>query len=251
MTCKAVIFDYVGTLINCTNYSIEASIEKLRMALANQGFDVAKDKFAEAYGEAHEKYRIIRYEQLREVTNAVWVAEALGNLGFNVTANDARIKAALNVFFKDYIDSFKLREGAKKLLKQIKTQYKLGLISNFTYAPVIYSSLRQLGIGKFFDAIVVSEEKGWRKPSSHIFQDTLNKLQIKADEAVYIGDTPIEDIKGAKDAGLKAVFVPSQFNSLKDLYASQQKPDFIAGNLKAILENLPQITLLLTLSNKQ
>ena len=78
---------------------------------------------------------------------------------------------------------------------------------------------------------MVSEENGWRKPSSHIFQDALNKLQVQANEAIYIGDSPIEDIKGAKEAGLKTVFVPSQFNTLKDLLNSQQKPDFIAKDL--------------------
>ena len=145
MACaKAVIFDYVGTLVNCRNYTMEASREKLHAALVNEGFDVAKDKFLEAYIQAHEKYRKVRYEQLREVTNAVWVAEALCNLGFKVTADDYRIKAALNVFFKDYIDMLELRAGAKKLIKQAKEQCKVALISNFTHAPVIHKSLRKL-----------------------------------------------------------------------------------------------------------
>ncbi len=247
MACaKAVIFDYVGTLVNCRNYTMEASREKLYTALVNEGFDVAKDQFLAVYIQAHEKYRIIRYEQLREVTNAVWVAEALCNLGFKVTADDYRIKAALNVFFKDYVDMLKLRAGAKKLLKQAKDQCKVALISNFTHAPVIHKSLRKTKISTYFNAVVISEENGWRKPSSHIFQDTLNKLLVQANEAVYIGDSPIEDIKGAKQAGLKTVFVASQFNTLKDLLDSQQKPDFIAKDLESISESLTEI-----ISNKQ
>jgi putative hydrolase of the HAD superfamily len=242
MDCaKAVIFDYIGTLVNCGNYTLEASREKLHMALVNEGFDVAKDRFLEAYIQAHEKYRKIRYEQLREVTNAVWVVEALSNLGFKVSADDYRIKAALNVFFKAYVDTLELREGAKKLIKQATQQCKVALISNFTHAPVIYSSLRKTGINTFFNAVVVSEENGWRKPSSHIFQDALDKLQIQANEAVYVGDNPIEDIKGAKQAGLKTVFVASQFYTSKDLFDSQQKPDFIAKDLQSISENLDKI----------
>ncbi len=242
MACaKAVIFDYVGTLVNCRNYTMDASKEKLHMALAAEGFDVAKERFLEAYNLAHEKYRKVRYEQLREVTNAVWVAEALCNRGFKVAADDCRVKAALNVFFKDFIDTLELRAGAKKLIKQAQAQCKVGLISNFTHAPVIYKSLRQLGINTFFNAVVVSEENGWRKPSSHIFQDALNKLLVQANEAVYIGDSPIEDIKGAKQAGLKTVFVASQFNTLKDLLNSQQKPDFIGKDLQSISESLTEI----------
>ena len=242
MACtKAVIFDYVGTLVNCKSYTMDASKEKLYKALLNEGFDVAKDSFMKAYGVAHEKYRKLRYEQLREVTNAVWVAEALARLGFELTPDDSRVKAALKVFFQDFIDTLELREGAKKLLKQAQGRYKVGLISNFTYAPVIYSSLRQVGINLFFNAVVVSEENGWRKPSKQIFQVALDKLQVQANQAVYIGDSPIEDIKGAKEAGLKAVFVLSQFNTLKDLLNSQQKPDFIAKDLALISENFTEI----------
>jgi len=241
MPCKAVIFDYIGTLVNCRNYTLDVSREKLHNVLFREGFDVAKDKFLEAYILAHEKYRKVRYEQLREITNSVWVAEALGNLGFKVKADDPRIKAALNVFFKDFIDSLELREGAKKLIKQAAKQYKAALISNFTYSPVIYKSLKTLGISEFFTVVVVSEEVGWRKPSGHIFQHTLNCLKIEENEAVYIGDSPIEDIKGAEQAGLKTVYVPSQFNTLKDLFESKQEPDYISKDLQTIIENLTEI----------
>ena len=238
---KAVIFDFVGTLVNCRNYSMDASREKLHCALVEEGFDVSKEKFLDAYNLAHEKYRKVRYRQLREITNAVWVSEALGNLGFDVSANAPKIKVALNIFFQDFIDTLELREGAKKLFKQAQQQCKVALISNFTYAPVIYKSLRKVCISEFFSVVVVSEEVGWRKPSSRIFQHALGKLQIQACEAVYIGDSPIEDIKGAKEAGLKTVFVPSQFSSLKDLIESKQSPDFIEKDLKTISQNIQRI----------
>jgi HAD superfamily hydrolase (TIGR01549 family) len=241
MVCRAVIFDYIGTLVNCRNYTMDASKLKLHKALVTEGFNVAEKKFLAAYFLAHEKYRKIRYEQLQEVTNAVWVAETLCNLGFKVTSDDPRIKTALNVFFKDFIDTLELREDAKKLLRQVKKRSTLALISNFTHAPVIYKSLRKTGISEFFNAIVVSEKVGWRKPSSHIFQEALTNLQIQADEAVFIGDSPIEDIKGAKQAGMKTVFVPSQFNTLQDLLESQQEPDYIALDLQMVLENLTKI----------
>jgi len=217
---------------------MEASEDKLYTSLAAEGFHVTKDCFLEEYSLAHQKYRKVRYEQYREVTNAVWVAEALCNLGFKVTADDPRVKAALNVFFQDFIDTLELREGAKKLIKQAQQQCKVGLISNFTHAPVIYKSLRAMGISEFFNVVMVSEEVGWRKPSAKIFQTALNKLQIHPCEAVYIGDSPNEDIKGAKEAGLKTVFVSSQFNKLKDLKESKQEPDHIAKDLTEICKSL-------------
>ena len=200
-----------------------------------------EEKFLSAYDVAHEKYRKVRYGELREVTNAVWVAEALCSLGFKVSADDPRVKAALNVFFQDFIDTLELREGAKKLVKQSKEHFKVALISNFTHSPVIYKSLRKMDISEFFNVVVVSEEVGWRKPSAKIFQTALNKLQVEPSNAVYIGDSPIEDIKGAREAGLKTVFVPSQFNNLKELKKSKQKPDFIANDLTSLSQILDKI----------
>ena len=241
MPFDAVIFDYIGTLVNCRNYTMDSSKQKLCNALIAEGFDIDEEMFLAAYDLSHEKYRKVRYEQLREVTNAVWVSEALGNLGFEVTEDDPRIKAVLNIFFQDFIDNLELREGAKKLLRKTRKQGKVALISNFTYAPVIYKSLRKLGISEFFNVVVVSQQVGWRKPSSYIFQFTLKCLEVQANEAVYIGDSPNEDIKGAEQAGLKTVFVPSQFNSLKDLKESKQEPDYIANDLILLSQNMNKI----------
>ena len=242
MDCvKAVIFDYVGTLVTCKGYSMDASKEKLFKMLIDEGFGCDRESFMQAYSLAHEKYRKIRYGELREVTNSIWVSEALNCLGFETTPEDSRVKAALNVFFQDFIDTLELREGAKKLLKQAQTECEVGLISNFTYAPVIYKSLRKLQIDGFFDATLVSEAVGWRKPSGHIFKEALEKLQIQSDQAVYIGDSPIEDIKGANEAGMKTIFVSSQFSSLNDLLVSQQKPSYVASDLASISSKLAEM----------
>jgi putative hydrolase of the HAD superfamily len=148
---------------------------------------------------------------------------------------------ALNVFFKRYVESLELRPYAKKLLRRIKEHCKLGLVSNFTYAPVVYASLRDLGVNQFFNAVVVSDENGWRKPHTRIFQDILRKLHVKAEEAVFIGDSPLEDIKGAQAAGLKTVFVSSQFFSLENLGESGLKPDFVVSGLDEVYRNFSEI----------
>ena len=241
MPIKAVIFDYIGTLVNCRGYSMTDSKDNLHSALVAEGFALEKTSFLQAYELAHQKYRKVRYEQFREVTNSVWVCEALYNLGFKVSADDARVKTALNVFFQDFIDTLELRAGAKKLLAQTQPRCKLGLISNFTHAPVIYKSLRKLDLCKHFNAIVVSEEVGWRKPSPEIFKAALTRLQVRAEEVVYVGDSPIEDVKGAKEAGLTTIFVPSQFNKLKDLVQSKQEPTFVSKNLAQVSRSLERL----------
>jgi putative hydrolase of the HAD superfamily len=236
---RAIIFDFIGTLTNVKNYSLEESKTKLHRAIADAGFDISLEKFLSAYTRAHEKYRVVRYEKLVEVTNAVWVSEALNSLGFKTTSQDSRIRLAVNVFFEDYLNSLELRPCAKKLLENVSRDYRLGLVSNFTYAPVIYDGLRKLDIDQFFNAILVSEDVSWRKPSIKIFEETLRRLEAKAEETVYVGDSPLEDIKGAKAMMMRAIFVPSQFYSLENLHESQQKPDMIVQNICELYKKLP------------
>ncbi|MEM2897490.1 MAG: HAD family hydrolase [Candidatus Bathyarchaeia archaeon] len=228
---RAIIFDFIGTLTEVKNYSLEASKLKLYKAIVEAGFKIDAESFLDAYSQSHEKYRILRYQQLIEVANNVWISDALNKLGFNTDPNDPRIKTAVNVFFEDYLNSLELRPCAKKLLEKVSAEYKLGLISNFTHAPVIYAGLRKLDINRFFSAVLVSEEVGYRKPHVKIFEEALRRLASEPEETVYIGDSPLEDIKGAKALGMRTVFIPSQFYSLKNLRESQQQPDLIVNSI--------------------
>ncbi|MEM0313705.1 MAG: HAD family hydrolase, partial [Candidatus Bathyarchaeia archaeon] len=109
--------------------------------------------------------------------------------------------------------------------------YRLGLVSNFTYAPLIYGALRKTGLGGFFNATLVSADVGWRKPHVKIFEEALRRLGVEASEVVYVGDSPDEDIKGARQLGMKTIYVESQFYPIEALKKSMQKPDIIARSL--------------------
>lgn len=52
----------------------------------------------------------------------------------------------------------------------------------------------------------------------------MNEIGVKADETVFVGDSPLEDIAGVESTDMKRVFVPSQFYALDSLRKSQQKP---------------------------
>ncbi|MFP3984536.1 MAG: HAD family hydrolase [Candidatus Bathyarchaeia archaeon] len=235
---KAVIFDFIGTLTCLVGYSLEKAEEKMFKSLVENGFEIDQESFFQAYKKAHRKHREIRYEQLIEVTNAIWVSDALTYLGYDITPEDERIKTAINIFFKDYLDAMQLRPTAKQTLEKLSQYYKLGLVSNYTYAPVIYAGLRKLEINHFFNTIIVSEATGWRKPNPKIFQEALKRLRVKADETLFVGDTPAEDILGAKSAGMMTAFIPSQFNSLAEMEKAPCQPDFVIEKLNDSFELL-------------
>jgi HAD superfamily hydrolase (TIGR01549 family) len=237
-TVKAVIFDFIGTLATVEDYSYDKSERKLYESLLDAGFKADYASFVEAYEKAHEKHRIIRYQELVEVTNAVWTSEALNMLGYSTTPNDEKITTAINSFFEDYIQSLKLRPNTTKVLEKLATNFALGLVSNFTYAPVIHTAVEKLGIARYFDQVLVSQDFGWRKPSSKVFEEILRRLSALGEETVYVGDSPLEDIKGAQNASMKTIFIPSQFYGLADLEKAAIRPNIVIKDLNEILEIL-------------
>jgi ribonucleotide monophosphatase NagD (HAD superfamily) len=64
---------------------------------------------------------------------------------------------------------------------------------------------------------------------------------VVAEETVYVGDSPQEDIKGAKAVGMKTVFVPSQFYTFEDLSESKQKPDLTVKDLCELCKEIPKL----------
>jgi len=57
-----------------------------------------------------------------------------------------------------------------------------------------------------FNAIVISEAGDVRKPERGIFDLTLGRLGVTPAEAVFVGDHPEIDIRGARDAGMRAIW---------------------------------------------
>lgn len=55
--------------------------------------------------------------------------------------------------------------------------------------------------------LVSSEAAGWRKPDPRIFLHAARLLELDPAECMYVGDHPINDVKGAESAGMKAVWL--------------------------------------------
>lgn len=238
----AVVFDFIGTLSELVDYSLEDAQEKMFESLVRSGYHSDHESFFKAYSKAHQKYREIRYKHLVEVTNAIWISEALNYMGFRTSPQDEEIRTAVNAFFEDYLNALRLRPFARSTLERLRKKYKLGIITNYTYAPLIHAGLSKLEIDDFFDLVLVSEAVGWRKPSPQIFREAMERLRVKAEEVIFVGDTPLEDIQGAQGVGMKTVFIPSQFNRLADLERASLQADFVIEKLSDVLTILARIT---------
>lgn len=67
--------------------------------------------------------------------------------------------------------------------------------------------LEQAGLSQYFDLLVFSDEERASKPAPRIFAATLERIGATAAETVHIGDHPRNDVLGAKQAGLRAIWL--------------------------------------------
>jgi putative hydrolase of the HAD superfamily len=67
--------------------------------------------------------------------------------------------------------------------------------------------LARVGLAPLLDGVVVSAVVGERKPSPAIFEHALSVAGAPAESAVHVGDNVVEDVEGARAAGIEAVLV--------------------------------------------
>lgn len=108
------------------------------------------------------------------------------------------------------IDSHIITSETIEIIRRIKQQYKVGIISNNVYDWVI-QVLETYQIRDLFDAITVSSEVGARKPDGRIFQAALKSVSAKAKEAVFVSDELAEDLVRAKGLGMITVWFKNPY----------------------------------------
>jgi putative hydrolase of the HAD superfamily len=67
--------------------------------------------------------------------------------------------------------------------------------------------LERLELAPLLDGVVTSASVGARKPAAAVFARALAIAGGTAETAVHVGDSPVEDIEGARAAGLRAVLI--------------------------------------------
>lgn len=106
------------------------------------------------------------------------------------------------------IGKITLEELLKKILKDNDcfSEEKMNFILNKRIhckeeAMVIKKSI----LYPFFDAICLSFDEGIQKPNPAIFKKCIEKLDVKADECLYVGDGGSNELEAAEAIGMKVV----------------------------------------------
>jgi putative hydrolase of the HAD superfamily len=82
---------------------------------------------------------------------------------------------------------------------------RLIAVSNWDFS--LARVLARCGLKGMLDGTVTSAEAGARKPDPAIFAVALELAQCRPDEALHVGDTPEEDVAGARAAGIRPLLI--------------------------------------------
>jgi putative hydrolase of the HAD superfamily len=174
--------------------------------------------------------------KMEEISVEEAYRRAFANLGLEVP--DALLRRMGELAISGSI-RYKVDPDTPGVLRALKERgLRLGAVSN-TYqsrAPLEHS-LADHGLLSYLDVLVISSEVGLMKPHPAIFRAALEDLRVSPAEAVFVGDIPWGDIKGAKDVGMRAVLT-HQFHQEDP---GQYRPDLIIGRLGEIVDYVDRL----------
>jgi putative hydrolase of the HAD superfamily len=82
---------------------------------------------------------------------------------------------------------------------------RLVCVSNWDFS--LPDVLARCGLLNHLDGVVTSAAVGARKPDPRIFAAALDVAACAAGDALHVGDTPEEDLEGARAAGIRALLL--------------------------------------------
>ena len=206
---KGVIFDIDGTLYD---YQIN---DKLAMnhfcAYIEENLGIEEQKFRETYTSA----RNIIHSRLKDTaashSRVLMIQTALELLNLNPFDY---VLELYDVYWNYFLENMRPYDGATEFLSELKAHdIKISTCTDMT-AQIQYRKLKKLGLDRYIDFMVTSEETGFEKPAPIMFNLALEKMKIRADEAAYFGDALDRDILGAFNVGIKPFWFIADRNAI-------------------------------------
>jgi putative hydrolase of the HAD superfamily len=110
-------------------------------------------------------------------------------------------------YWDTFIESIEPFDGVEAALSSLMNrEYQLAIITNMD-AEIQFRKLHKLNLGSYFTAVITSEEAGEEKPHPHIFLHSLDRLKVKAEDCIMIGDNWEHDVEVAEFVGMKGIHV--------------------------------------------
>lgn len=132
--------------------------------------------------------------------------------------------------FPDHVALFSDTVAVLTALRQ--RGYRLGIITNGN-SQMQNRKIDVSGLRPLVDLVVVSGDEGVHKPDGELFRRAAARLGVPPHACLYVGDHPVNDIKGAQNSGMHPMYI--------DVHGQHQDPPGVPRitSLTEILSILP------------
>lgn len=207
--------------------------EALTRYLMGKGMELNLSTFPVEFRRRLGEYFSQREKDLLETTYTFVLIELLKDKGYSNLPDDI-IRKALDQLFGVTQTNWVLEEDALQTLKKLeKDGYRMGLISNAGDDQDVHQLVRRFEISQYFDFILTSAACSYRKPHPRIFELAIANWYFLPSETVMVGDNLDADIRGAKSAGLYAIWISRRAGSSSEDQPRVQ-PDATVSSLSEI-----------------
>lgn len=228
MSYKAILFDLDNTLLDFTA-SETASLQTVYQIFFKDYIVINEFK---------EHYHAINKNLWKLLEQGKYTTEQIKNDRFKLLAE----KLQIDVNYSAIADAYEEGLGnfvnwypqAKETLFSLKQNFDLGVITN-GLTSVQEKKYFRLGFDKLCSCYLISETVGFAKPNKAIFDFALNKLNLKAHEALMVGDSLSSDYAGALNANIDFCWI----NPLESaLFPHLPQPRYILKYVSQLLQML-------------
>jgi HAD superfamily hydrolase (TIGR01549 family) len=197
MTYRAILFDLDDTLYDLRSYW--------------------RGRLHEAIHDVVARYPHFDRDALihQAIAEKVYIEKLPAFLRSQGVDDEQLIQSAHELFGRDWFGRLVLFDDAVHTLEALRPRFKLGLVTNGpsrTQRPKI----EQFRLIDYLDLLIVSEEVGVAKPDPAIFAIALEQLGVAASEALFVGDSPEFDLRGAAAAGIPFIWMNPRGERLPD-----------------------------------
>jgi putative hydrolase of the HAD superfamily len=213
---KALIFDLYGTLIDIITDEFDPWVYSvLSQYLSYHAVKIKPDELKEAYFKGIERHFQQSSEEYPEVDVYKIFQEIMQSYG-NTRYSKAIVIDTAILFRSLTRKHFGLFPSLIDTLARLSENYNMAIISDAQWV-FAEPEIEMLGLDRFFKLRILSSCLGFKKPDVRLFDLAMEKLKVRPEESVYIGDTLHRDLVGAKGAGMKCILFKSERLEYGDL----------------------------------
>lgn len=196
---QAVAFDAYGTVIDFGEPQFIAAMAEIceRQGLAADVADVWRRFLRAARSLRAENTHRPSYRRFEEAW-ALQFQRVFAQLGLSGDGRDAAL------YLKAKLANAPAFPEAPPIIDALRSRYQLALLSNAD-DDFLLPCLERNRL--HFDTIISSERAAAIKPDPAIFLHLALALELEPERILYVGDNPIPDLLGARQAGLRVAWV--------------------------------------------